>query len=218
MATTIFVSDFETTLQNRLAHPQTWKEVATVIYSEKQVVTSGYVSTVPTTGSITRATVSGHNHTAIAMTAQNLTISSGQEVPVYIDFADLAQTGYNLQQEIAQEMGDLLNEYVEAQLLAQHASFTDVGDTAGAITSGVTTTISVSASNVDDMIRGIKRILRVANGQSKMRNQGVFIVWRPADFELLEAYVQAWNKIIGLVKSFLIYGENPVVGNALQAA
>jgi hypothetical protein len=30
--------------------------------------------------------------------------------------------------------------------------------------------------------------------------------------------VQAWNKIIGLIKSFLIYGENPAVGNALQAA
>jgi len=85
----------------------------------------------------------------------------------------------------------LLNEFVETSLLATHASWTDVGDSSGVVTSGVTTAITVSAANIDDIIRGIKRIIRVANGQSKMRQNGAFIVWRPADFELLEAYVQA---------------------------
>ena len=102
--------------------------------------------------------------------------------------------------EVAQEMADLLNEYIEAQVLAQYGSWTDVGDGGGgAIASGATATLTVSASNVDDIIRGIKRIIRVANGQSKMRSNGAFIVWRAADFELLEA-----KPDVGLVKSPLI--------------
>lgn len=51
--------------------------------------------------------------------------------------------------------------------------------------------ITVSASNIDDIIRGIKREIRVANGTNMMNQKGVFIIWRPADFELLEAFIQA---------------------------
>lgn len=187
--TVIYTTDYETTLQARLAHPQTWKEVCDVTYTDTRTVTTGYVSTVPSVQTVTRGTA--FNPQDFAMTAENLTISTGRDMPIYVDFADLAQTGYNTQMEIAETQGDLLNEFIEANVLAQHASWTDVGDSSGTITSGVTTAITVSASNVDDIIRGIKRIIRVANGQSRMRQNGVFIVWRAADFELLEAFVQA---------------------------
>ena len=187
--TVIYTTDYETTLQARLAHPQTWKEVCDVTYTDTRTVTTGYVSTVPSVQTVTRGSV--FNPQDFAMTAENLTISTGRDMPIYVDFADLAQTGYNTQMEIAETQGDLLNEFIEANVLAQHASWTDVGDSSGTITSGVTTAITVSASNVDDIIRGIKRIIRVANGQSRMRQNGVFIVWRAADFELLEAFVQA---------------------------
>lgn len=187
--TVIYTTDYETTLQARLAHPQTWKEVCDVTYTDTRTVTTGYVSTVPSVQTVTRGTA--FNPQDFAMTAENLTISTGRDMPIYVDFADLAQTGYNTQMEIAETQGDLLNEFIEANVLAQHASWTNVGDSSGTITSGVTTAITVSASNVDDIIRGIKRIIRVANGQSRMRQNGVFIVWRAADFELLEAFVQA---------------------------
>lgn len=187
--TVIYTTDYETTLQARLAHPQTWKEVCDVTYTDTRTVTSGFVSTVPSVQTVTRG--NAFNPQDFAMTAENLTISTGRDMPIYVDFADLAQTGYNTQMEIAETQGDLLNEFIEANVLAQHASWTDIGDSSGTITSGVTTQITVSASNVDDIIRGVKRIIRVANGQSRMRANGVFIVWRAADFELLEAFVQA---------------------------
>ena len=187
--TVIYTTDYETTLQERLAHPQTWKEVVDVVYTDTRTVTTGYMSTVPAVQTVTRGTA--FNPQDFALTAQDLTISTGRDMPIFVDFADLAQTGYNTQMEIAETQGDLLNEFIETSVLAQHASWTNIGDSAGAITSGVTTQITVSASNVDDIIRGVKRIIRVANGQSRMRRLGVFIVWRAADFELLEAFVQA---------------------------
>ena len=187
--TVIYTTDYETTLQKRLAHPQTWKEVCDVLYTDTRTITTGYMSTVPSVQTVTRGTV--FNAQDFALTAENLTISTGRDMPIFVDFADLAQTGYNTQMDIAETQGDLLNEFIEANVLAQHASWTNIGDSGGTITSSVTTQITVSASNVDDIIRGIKRIIRVANGQSRMRQYGTFIVWRAADFELLEAFVQA---------------------------
>ena len=187
--TIIYTTDYETTLQRRLAHPQTWKEVCDVTYTDTRTINVGYMSTVPSIQTVTRGSV--FNPQDVAFTAETLTISTGRDMPIFVDFADLAQTGYNTQMEIAETQADLLNEFIETNVLAQHASWTNVGDSAGTITSGVTTQITVSASNVDDIIRGVKRIIRVANGQSKMRQYGVFVVWRAADFELLEAFVQA---------------------------
>ena len=187
--TIIYTQDYETTLQRRLAHPQTWKEVCDVLYTDSRAVLTGYMSTVPSVQTVTRGTV--FNPQDVAFTANTLTISTGRDMPIFVDFADLAQTGYNTQMEIAETQGDLLNEFIETNVLGEHSLWTNVGDSAGSIASGVTTQITVSASNVDDIIRGVKRIIRVANGQSKMRQYGVFIVWRAADFELLEAFVQA---------------------------
>jgi len=148
------------------------------------------MSTVPSAQTVTRGTV--FNPQDVAFTAETLTISTGRDMPIFVDFADMAQTGYNTQMEIAEVQADLLNEFIETNTLAQHASWTDVGsDGAGGVASGVTTQVTVSASNIDDIIRGIKRIIRVANGNTRMRTYGAYIVWRPADFELLEAFVQA---------------------------
>lgn len=187
--TVIYTTSYETTLQRRLAHPQNWKEVCDVIYTDTRTQTTGYMSTVPSVQTVTRGTA--FNPQDFVLTAENLTISTGRDIPIFVDFADLAQTGYNTQMEIAETQGDLLNEFIEANVLAQHASWTDVGDSSGTITSGVTTAITVNAANIDDIIRGVKRIIRAANGQSRMRRYGVFIIWRVADFELLEAFVQA---------------------------
>ena len=206
--TVIYTTSYETTLQSRLAHPQTWKEVCEVIYTDTKTITTGYVSTVPAVQTVTRGTA--FNPQDFAQTAENLTISTGRDLGIFLDFGDQAQTGYNTQMEMATEQGDLLNEFIEANVLAQHASWTDVGDSSGVITSGVTTQITVSASNIDDIIRGVKRIIRVANGDSRMKRFGVFIIWRVADFELLEAFVQAngFNLADMALKSGTVSGFN----------
>ena len=186
--TIVYTTDYELTLQERLAHPQNWKDICDVTYTDTRTITESVLTTSPTVGTVTRGTV--FNPVAIIHAAQNLTISTGRDVPVFVDFGDLFQTGYNLQMEIATEQGDLLSEFIEANVLAQFASWTNIGDPGTGITSGNTTQIAVSANNIDDIIRGIKRIIRVANGQSRMRRLGVFIVWRATDFEILEAFVQ----------------------------
>jgi hypothetical protein len=49
----------------------------------------------------------------------------------------------------------------------------------------------VSSTNIDDIIRGIKREIRKANGETFLERNGGFIVWRPQDLELLEQFMQA---------------------------
>lgn len=180
---------YEDVLQDRLDHPTTWKEMCDVTISDTRVISSSYMSTTPSVQTVTRGT--GHSMQTFAETAETLTISTGRDLGLFVDWADLAQSPWTKPAELFDRIGALLNEYIESAVLAQHASWTDVGDSAGAITSGVTGAITVTASNIDDIIRGVKRIIRVANGQSMMSKNGVGFVWRAADFELLEAFVQA---------------------------
>ena len=76
-------------------------------------------------------------------------------------------------------------------MFVKYDSWTDFG--LSSIGGGGTSTsaITVDASNIDDIIRGVKREIREGNGQMLMNQNGVGFVWRAADFELLEAFVQA---------------------------
>jgi hypothetical protein len=77
-------------------------------------------------------------------------------------------------------------------MLAEHASWTNFGATDLANTAADDTTqITVSSSNIDDIIRAIKRKINYNNGVDYAVEKGYFIVWRAQDFELLEAFVQA---------------------------
>ncbi len=180
---------FEDVLQDRLDHPTTWKEVVDVTYTDTRVISTSYMSTTPSTQAVTRGT--GVSLQTFAETAETLTISTGRDLGLVVDWADLAQSPWTKPAELFDRIGALLNEYIESQVFAQHASWTDFG-TASIGAGGVATDpITVSASNIDDIIRGVKREIREANGQSMMNRYGVAFVWRPADFELLEAFVQA---------------------------
>jgi hypothetical protein len=73
---------------------------------------------------------------------------------------------------------------------------TSFGDNSGGAGTSFGTTNSpaaftVSATNIDDVIRGIKTAINVAKGQSLAARNGVFIVWRPADMAILESFMQA---------------------------
>lgn len=173
-------------LQDRLDHPQTWKEMCDVTYTDTRVISSSYMSTTPSVQTVSRGT--GHSLQTFAETAETMTISTGRDLGVFVDWADLAQSNWTKPAELFDRIGALLNEYIESAVLANHAEWTDfdnasIGGSAGNIT--------VSASNIDDIIRGVKREIREANGQTFMNQYGVGFVWRAADFELLEAFVQA---------------------------
>lgn len=184
--TITYITEFEDELQDRLDHPTTWKEMCDVMYSNSKLISSSYISTPPTVGTITRGTgVAGQT---FAETAETLDIATGRYVNLIVDHADLFQSPWTKGVELFNHIGALLNEFIEANVLAQHASWTNFNN---ASIGGSAGNITVSASNIDDIIRGLKREVREANGQSMMNQYGMGIVWRAADFELLEAFVQA---------------------------
>ncbi|HCC04991.1 TPA: hypothetical protein DEP58_01635 [Patescibacteria group bacterium] len=187
MANTItYETLYEDVLQDRLDHPTTWKEMCDVTITDTKLISSSYMSTTPSVQTVTRGTA--HAMQDFAETAETLDIATGRDLGVFVDFADLAQSNWTKPAELFDRIGALLNEYIESAVLARHASWTDfdnasIGGSAGNIT--------VSASNIDDIIRGVKREIREGNGQMQMNMNGVGFIWRAADFEILEAFVQA---------------------------
>lgn len=184
--TVLYPVDYVTKFQERLDYDTNWKQVCKVDISNKYTLTNPYMSTVPATQSHTRGTA--YTHQTFALTTDTVTINQSRNLGLFIDRADLAQQTYVDMMDLADLQGQLINEYLETDMLANHGMWTDfdnasIGGSAGNIT--------VSASNIDDIIRGIKREIREANGTSLMNKNGVFIIWRAADFEILEAYVQA---------------------------
>ncbi len=180
---------FEDVLQDRLDHPTTWKEICKVTVTNTRVISSSYMSTTPSTQAVTRGT--GVSLQTFAETAESLTISTGRDLGILVDWADYYQSPWTEKAELFDRIGALLNEYIETVVLARHASWTNFGDLGGGALGLGTTAISVNASNIDDIIRGVKREIRKANGQSLMKKNGVAFVWRPEDFEILEAFTQA---------------------------
>lgn len=177
---------FEDTLQARLNHPTTWKEMCDVTYTNTRVISSSYMSTTPSVTTVTRGT--GLALQTFAETADTLTISTGRDLGVLVDWGDYYQSPWTSKAMLFDRIGSLLNEYIESAVLARHASWTDFDN---ASIGGAAGNITVTASNIDDIIRGVKREIREANGGSMMKANGVGFVWRAADFEYLEAFVQA---------------------------
>ncbi len=144
------------------------------------------MSTTPATQAVTRGT--GAVPQLFAETSETLSITTGRDLGLVVDLEDLAQSPWTKPAELFDRIGALLNEYIEATVLAEHAEWTDFDN---ASIGGGAGNISVTASNIDDIIRGVKREIREGNGQSMMNSNGAYVVWRAADFELLEAFVQA---------------------------
>lgn len=196
MNTLVYAEDWAVKLQERLSEENKWKKICRVEYTDTKVLHNPY-STDAAVQTGTRG--SAYTHQAIVNTDETVDITAFKILPQLIDRADLAQQTYNKQMDLAESQGVLLNEAIETAMLAEHAQWTNFDN---ASIGGGAGNITVSASNVDDIIRGIKREIREANGESLFNRYGGFIVWRSADFELLEAYVQAngFNTADGALK------------------
>jgi len=185
----VYKLDFESKLTERLNKPAAYKEVCDVRFSSAYAINISYMSTEFVAQTGTRGTAYGFSD--FTLTNEQLNISTYKTVPVFADEADFAQCSYIDQMDIADRSGKLLTDQIETAVLADHAAWTNVGDSSGVITSGVTTAITVSATNIDDIVRGVRRIVTVANGTDLMSTNGLFFVWRPQDFEALEQFAQA---------------------------
>jgi len=185
MNTIVYAEEWTIKAQERLSENNKWKEICNVEYTNDRVLHNPYI-TDPTVQTTARGTA--YTHQAVTLTDDSVTISSIGILPQLIDRADLAQQTFVNQMELADRQAVLLNEAIETAMLAAHAQWTNFDN---ASIGGAAGNITVSASNIDDIIRGIKREIREANGEGLLERNGGFIVWRPADFEILEAYMQA---------------------------
>jgi len=182
--------DYVQKMRDRLNAPTTWKDVLDVKYSNNRSVIDAYASTEPDYAAGTRGTA--YAYSQFTLTAETLTIDQVQQLAIFIDEADRYQQSYVNQMNIADYHGKKAVEKLESLVLAQHASWKDFGATDLANTGDDdTTAITVSTSNIDDIIRAVKRKLYANNGVELAVEKGIFFVWRAEDFEMLEAFVQA---------------------------
>ena len=135
--TITYETSFEDILQDRLDHPQTWKEMCKVTMTNTRVISSSYMSTTPSIQTVARGT--GTDLQLYAETAETLTISTGRDLGMYMDLADEAQSPWSKPAELFDRIGALLNEYIESAVLANHGEWTDfdnasIGGGAGNIT------------------------------------------------------------------------------------
>jgi len=173
-----------TSLQERLTGPTNWKDICEVIYSDTRTLNLPYMSTEYTLQSGTRGTA--YTHSDFTLTNDTLTISATDIVSVFMDRADAAQNNLVNASEHGARQGDVINERVEDLFLAQYTGMTDVGDDGAGGIGLSATALTVTVSNVDAIARAIKRLIIKAKGSKLARKNGIFIVWRPEDFEKLE--------------------------------
>ena len=178
--------EWETKLQERLNKPITFKEVVKVIYSDTYGINTPYMSTEFSAQTGTRGVSYGFSE--FTLTNDQLLINTFKIVPVFLDEADLAQCKLANQMEIAERQAVLINEALESAVLGGHAGWTDFDNTA---IGGAAGNITVSINNIDNIIRAIKREIAENNAQSLADRNGIFIVWRAADMEILEEFCQA---------------------------
>jgi len=180
-----YKEEFETKLQERLSENNKWKEVCKVTYTDANTLHNPYL-TDATVATGTRGT--GYTSVAVATTDDTVVIDTYEYSAMHIDRADLAQKTFTDWMEIADNMAIKLNEAIETAMLAAHAQWTNFDN---ASIGGVAGNITVSESNIDDIIAGIAREIREANGEAKMERDGAFIIWRAADFEKVQKYAAA---------------------------
>lgn len=175
---------YRTSLQERLTGPTTWKEICEVVYSDKQFINLPYMSTEYTLQSGTRGTA--YSHSDFTITNDQLRINNTDIISTFMDRADIAQFTLADWAEHGSRQADVIMERVEDLFLAQHADWTNFGDT-GSGTFGLgSTPITVTVANIDNIIRAVKREIVKAKGGKLAKRNGIAFVWRPEDMEKLE--------------------------------
>lgn len=197
--TIIYQALWENRLAKRLDKPQNWKEVCDVVYTDTQAYNFPLVSTSnePAVATLTN-TAAGRSTLSnvipfidVTETNQTLSIVTAEIDSVYLDYADQAQSNYAKMAEMGTLLGKKINERAETIVLANHANWTDFGDTGGGVLGLASTDITVSASNVDDIVRGVIEQIYTANGFNLYKENGGFIVWRPSDWTFMTQFMQA---------------------------
>lgn len=199
MANTIIAQAlWENKLAQRLDKPQNWKDVCDVVYTDTQIYNFPLIATTgePAVATLTN-TAAGRSTLSnvipfIDVTESNetLTISIAEIDSVYLDYADQAQSNYAKMAEMGSLLGKKIGERAESIVLANHAAWTDFG-VSGAGFGLSSTDITVSATNIDDIIRGVIEQIQTANGFDIYKENGGFAIWKPLHWTFLVQFMQA---------------------------
>ena len=182
----VYKEAWSTKLQARLSEPNKWKTICRVEFTNVRLLHNPFL-TDPTVQSNGRGC--SYTYQLLIENDESVTYNTIRLLPQFIDRGDLAQSGYLRQMELAERQAVLVDESIESQFYAQFSQFY-VADNA-VLLNGSAGSITVSATNIDDIIRAVKREIRLASGEGLLERNGGFFVWRPADFEILEQFVQA---------------------------
>jgi hypothetical protein len=197
--TIIYQALWENKLAQRLDKPQNWKDVCDVVYTDTQTYNFPLVSTAnePAVATLTN-TAAGRSllsnvipFVSVTETNETLSIITAEIDSVYLDYADQAQSNYAKMADMGDLLGKKINERAEAIVLGNNSAWTDFGDTGGGVLGLSTTQITVSATNIDDIIRGVIEQINTANGFNIYNDNGGFAIWRPSDWTFLVQFMQA---------------------------
>jgi len=183
--TMIYKEDWSVKLQETLDAPTFWKDVCRVDYSTTRVLHNPYQTKSSASSYVRGAQYSFADFT---ITDDNVNINTTFVIPEFIDRADLAQTGYDMQMERAQRQGEEILLTVEEGFTGDYASLTlfdntELGGSAGDIVA--------TASNIDDVIRAIEKKIYSASGGRELTRNGAFVIWDPKRFELVRSFAMA---------------------------
>ena len=147
------------------------------------------MSTIPALQSHTRGTP--YTYQQFTITSEYVTINQSQALAIPIDRADLAQLTFVKAMDLAELQGQLIEEYLETDMLVNHAMWTnfDAGTLATGTANG--TPIDVDINNIFQIIGRMKTKIKEANGSKLASRNGMFIIWTPTQFEILEEFASA---------------------------
>ncbi len=187
-ASRIYPEEWRDALQAELDEPTVWKELCRVDYTSNKVVHFPYL-TDPTVQTGTRGSVQSPQ--AVTETDETMTVATYKELTQHVDWADLAQAMLFKGTDIARRQAILLNEEIAKAFLQDHASLTDFGVASIGGGGAATDAITVSTANIYKIVSGVKREILEANGHTLLGQNGLFFVWHPAEFEILEQFAMS---------------------------
>jgi hypothetical protein len=209
--TIIYKEDFAVKLQEKLSEPKFFNTLGDVIYTDKKVLNNPYKND-PTVASYTRG--AQFSYTDVTLTNETLDIATTAISAEYVDRADLAQNGYDLQIRLAADQGDELMDEIETAWIA--AGVAQAGNTStwtdGSFIAGIADARSEIVT--DKGLRALER-----NGGS--------IIMSPAKYaglvtEAQDAGVLTFSDsvlkegTVAMVGGFKVYESN-LTGGATQA-
>lgn len=186
----IYHEEWKEKLQERLEEPKYFMDICKVEFTDSKVIHNPYRNEA-TASSYTRG--AQYSYTDITVTDETVDINTSFVSPEFIDRADLAQTGFDMQMEMATRQADALMDEIEADVLEQHANAgasIDDGDLDTATNGGAGNSLILSDSNVLEVVRIARTKIVEGKGLRAFNRMGASIVWTPGQYDKLVAAAQ----------------------------